>query len=649
MNRRSALLLFAIVAAVVVAMPSLQHPGSVQADVTTFTVTSTADTDGATCGVDCTLRQAINAANANGNPEELDVIEFEILGAGPHIIGVASVLPTVSQAVHIRGESQPGASCGIPGRSILIEIREDSATAFNGIEMSHNGPLGSILSGVAVTNFAQNGVRITGGPHTLRCSHIGVDAAGTTVVANGFNGVSMSQATGATIGGDSTSARNVITGNETSQIFAVSVADGLTIKNNYFGVLADGLTRMPVSANDLNLSSSSNASISSNLFAGSPTSGAVFVQGTGSGHSFTGNTIGVDATGVAFSPRSTGGIQFTASAGRVITDHQVGGTAPGEGNRIVVGISAGVALHTIGTGVISGVAIRGNDIDATHPAGAMGIDLIPLSTNVGVVLPNDDLDADDGPNGLQNFPVLSAASDVISTVNGTLDSTPNQAFDIDIFAGDACGLDRTGKRYLGSVALQSNSGGHATFSASNLAAFGADEGISATATDAAGNTSEFSACLTVGTKTVTTLAPTEAVAGSADTLVTVTGTTFENGDTVTFAGDLVATTFVNPTTLQFTVTTAMKAAAGTVFVEVQGAAGQLEFQVTRSSSDVDCDNLVNADDAAFLLRALAGLEDPAGDCPLDANKSGGDADILDVLHVRREVAGLEEPLKSLFQ
>ena len=57
---------------------------------TTFTVTSAADTAGSTCGSGCTLRQAINAANATGGP---DSIRFAL--AGSSAIDLGAELPAV--------------------------------------------------------------------------------------------------------------------------------------------------------------------------------------------------------------------------------------------------------------------------------------------------------------------------------------------------------------------------------------------------------------------------------------------------------------------------------------------------------------------------------------------------------------------------
>jgi CSLREA domain-containing protein len=90
----------------------------------TFTVTSNADDPAvapavgcATVLPDCTLRSAIEAANANGNPGDMDVIEFNIGGGGHQVITPASIYDNIIEPVNINGETQPGSSCGtlVPG------------------------------------------------------------------------------------------------------------------------------------------------------------------------------------------------------------------------------------------------------------------------------------------------------------------------------------------------------------------------------------------------------------------------------------------------------------------------------------------------------------------------------------------------------
>lgn len=79
----------------------------------TFTVNSTADTDDGACQprvlgrpFNCTLREAINAANSNSNPADKDLIRFSIPGNGPHTISPTSELPAISQPVTIDGYTE---------------------------------------------------------------------------------------------------------------------------------------------------------------------------------------------------------------------------------------------------------------------------------------------------------------------------------------------------------------------------------------------------------------------------------------------------------------------------------------------------------------------------------------------------------------
>jgi hypothetical protein len=153
-----------------------------------------------------------------------------------------------------------------------------------------------------------------------------------------------------------------------------------------------------------------------------------------------------------------------------------------------------IAFNGGGGVVISGgpgsASILGNSIFAN---GGLGIDLsITTFPMDGVTL--NDSSGHTGPNNFQNFPVLtSAAAGSNTTITGTLNSTPNTTFRVEFFAGDAA--DPTGfgegQTFLGFTNVTTDANGDASFSVTLPAVAGAGP-VTATATDPAGNTSEFS-------------------------------------------------------------------------------------------------------------------------------------------------------------
>ena len=167
------------------------------------------------------------------------------------------------------------------------------------------------------------------------------------------------------------------------------------------------------------------------------------------------------------------------------SNNLIGGKDDGDGNQISQNGDAGVWADS-GTGN----AILHNNIFGNA---ALGIDLAPAG-----VTPNDDptlLDADTGPNNLQNFPVLIAATTGGShQVSGTLASAANTTYILEFFnvaTPDPSGYGQ-GDQYLTTTTVTTNASGIATFNAILPNSVAVGSYISATATDPGGNTSEFS-------------------------------------------------------------------------------------------------------------------------------------------------------------
>src|SRR5438094_2430050 len=155
----------------------------------TYIVNTTDDHDDGVCNAaDCTLREAINAANSlvnsNTSPRNID---FSIAGSGVHTINVTSPLPqlTLTQ-IDINGPTLNG----MP----LIEINGANAGAnANGLSFV-NGAAGFSGSGVfnlIINRFGGYGVSVDGDGVSIRGCFVGTNAAGTAAAQNGAGGIRM--------------------------------------------------------------------------------------------------------------------------------------------------------------------------------------------------------------------------------------------------------------------------------------------------------------------------------------------------------------------------------------------------------------------------------------------------------------------------
>ncbi len=121
------------------------------------------------------------------------------------------------------------------------------------------------------------------------------------------------------------------------------------------------------------------------------------------------------------------------------------------------------------------------------------------STTFAVTSTADTGDADSGPNGMQNKPVLTAAKTVSgkTTVEGKLASRPDSTYTIQFFSNPS-GTNE-GKKFIGEkLSVRIDASGDANFTFSPATAVPVGQNVTATAKainlDASnGDTSEFSA------------------------------------------------------------------------------------------------------------------------------------------------------------
>jgi hypothetical protein len=234
--------------------------------------------------------------------------------------------------------------------------------------------------------------------------------------------------------------------------------------------------------------------ISGNQGPGIMIAGNVYLGAVAQGNVVQGNYIGTDVTGLLPVPNGEGVQIFDGASGNLI-----GGTTTGAGNVIAFNQGAGVAVTGATT---TGNAIRGNSI---HDNTGLGIDL----GGSGVPTPNGSQPRT-GPNNLINFPVLTvAAAGLSADIRGTYTGLASTTYTLDFYANpadDPSGYGQ-GRRYLGSGQVTTGPDGNATFDSSTfvtpLGPCNPGEVISATATDANGDTSEFTQDITAKSPTST--------------------------------------------------------------------------------------------------------------------------------------------------
>ena len=349
---------------------------------------------------------------------------------------------------------------------------------------ANNNTIGGSVTGTGnvISGNANSGISIVSNSssNAVQGNFIGLNAAG-PALSNGA-GVVIDNALNNTIGGNTAAVRNIISGNVGSGTNISGVgATGNTVRGNFIGTntagtaaIANGGFGVAITTDATNNTISGDSTAGEgNVISGNSSSGVIINAGA-TGNFVRGNFIGVGTDGTTPVANNAPGVLVDSS------NNAIGGAAPGLGNTIANNAIAGVTVNS-GTGN----SIQNNSIFANA---GLGIDL----GNNGITA-NDAGDTDIGANNLQNTPVLTTAtvSGGSVTVAGTYNSIPSANFTLQFFANNPPGTQ--GQTLIASIPVTTDAAGNAAFNQTFPAAVTASQLITATATDAAGNTSEFSA------------------------------------------------------------------------------------------------------------------------------------------------------------
>jgi CSLREA domain-containing protein len=357
-----------------------------------------------------------------------DTIRFNIPGTGVKTIKPSSELPAITESVTIDGYTQPGASKNTLARGTNAKLM---------IELDGSTPP------------AANGLVI------------GSDS-GTTIrglVINNFRSGPSSAGNGIVLGGSS-GPGNRIEGNFIGTNPAGTAPEG-NAGGGGGGVVVEG---------------------DGNVIGGTSRAARNLISDNGNGGVFLdsasndvlGNLIGTDRTGIKELGNSGSGIKVFSSDNAI------------SGNTIAFSRLDGVSILLLGA---TGNEVGDNSIFANED---LGIDLGDDGQTT-----NDPSDTDAGANGLQNHPEISSATTPASgatTVQWSFDSAGSpaaqQTYTVRFFSNPADTGE--GKTLVDTRTIIDDSTGPQFLTSTLARSVPAGQSITATATDAAGNTSEFS-------------------------------------------------------------------------------------------------------------------------------------------------------------
>jgi titin len=334
---------------------------------------------------------------------------------------------------------------------------------------------GNLISGnvEGVTVDAAFGNRVQG-------NLIGTDAGGTLAIPNGTAILLLGHEN--TIGGIEPAARNVISGSIDNGITLDLGAANNEIMGNLIGTDVTGTVALGNGGRGIFINDAYDNTVGGgargapNVISGNRS--GISLSGGASGNAIRGNLIGTDVSGTEPLGNARAGILLSTEA----SGNPIGGRRAGSGNVVAFNGAAGIRLVSSAG---AGNALEGNAIFENV---GLGIDL----GDAGVT-ENDLRDEDEGPNDLQNFPVLETVGP--SAIVGFLHSSPDAEFRLQFFGNETCDPSSHGEGMivLGVLSVLTDGNGDAAFTFTVPVPSGSF--VTATATGPARSTSEFSACV----------------------------------------------------------------------------------------------------------------------------------------------------------
>ncbi len=319
--------------------------GAVERRETILVVNSTGDGGDANPGDgicddgagNCTLRAAIEEADALPNGDFPDRIEFAIPGEGPPTIQPQSPLPAITDPVVIDGLTQH-----LEGEPFVELDGSAAGDGASGLTIRRQGG-GSTVRGLIINRFDAHGIFISRSDgNTVEKNLIGTDPTGTVALGNGDAGVMIINGAENVVGGSLTAGRgNVVSANRRGVVIAGRLASGNEVFGNLIGVDASGVVALGNRGAGVEISGAPNNHVGAsvavvdgiNVISGNRT-GVEIRSSTATGNTLALNKMGTDLSATVGLPNRVGVSIRNGAAGNMVLGNQVAGNS-NDGVRIV--------------------------------------------------------------------------------------------------------------------------------------------------------------------------------------------------------------------------------------------------------------------------------------------------------------------------
>lgn len=424
----------------------------------TYVVTTSADNGDNASPTTNSLRWAMANAKQSAAGQILPKtyrIAFDLSPSGcPPVLALntAHALPDIDFDLTVDGTTQAGwqANTTFTGFDGVICIGLNGGDAlpyaFHTVasDAFHVGRL-SVL-GLGFGGFTDAAIRLgAGSGHRIfgnRIGGVGVPVGLLYLHAANQDGVRITGSTGTSFVGafDDASTRNVFADNTGIAVnvdsFVSASTAGSYIVNNLIGLADNGATPI-ANGSGIFVNGSPRNTIEYNTVSGSTGVGVTISGAAAQFNVLQHNMIGVPEVGSGSAANGTQGVVVNNGA----RNSTIGATRTSvDGGNLIASVAQGVYVSPSG-GI--GNLTNGNSYLVTS---ALPLDLGGVGQTA-----NDALDADTGPNDLQNYPVLLHAYRTLKYewIEGTLDTFANDAFRLDFYLKACCTGSYTAYDFLG--------------------------------------------------------------------------------------------------------------------------------------------------------------------------------------------------------